>query len=496
MEQSWHEQLNVIEESLPFFLPELILAFLFLLLIVLGLFKANRALPVTIAITGFLLTLSFVAVSGLEEFAILFNGAITVDGLSNYLKMLLDVAGIFTCVLFVIPKNAHRSEYLALVTAVVLGGHVLVMSNNFLILFLSLELISLASYVLAGFSFDKKSSEGSLKYFLFGATASAIMLYGFTLLYGYTGTLNFFEEQFFQMLLDAKSPLILIGCFMVLAGLFYKITAAPMHPWVPDVYEAAPIPVIAFFSVAPKLAGFGVLIKFILAIHLFGQSPYDWQTVLAAVAILTITVGNFSALMQSNAKRMMAYSSIAHSGFLLVGVSAFLPEGIHFMLFYASIYLVMNFLVFYYLDLFDSLGTSVIQAFSGAGKVYPISMVMMLVGLISLTGLPPTAGFTAKLLVFSALWESFQISHKPVLMWLFVFGLLNTVVSLFYYLRIPWLAFLRDPLAVDGLSDNPGKSLRAASQNLLGLILVLMLLGLFFMPGLLMGWINKINFVH
>ena len=493
MEQSWHEQLNVIQESLPFFVPELILSILFLLLIVVGLLKANRAVLLAVAVAGFSLTLSLVAVAMSDEFAILFNGAITVDGLSSYLKMLIDIAGIFTCVLFVTPKNGPRSEYLALVTAVILGGHILVMSNNFLLLFLSLELISLASYVLAGFSFDKKGSEGSLKYFLFGATASAVMLYGFSLLYGFTGTLNFSEEQFFRILLNEDSPLILIGSFMVLAGLFYKITAAPMHLWVPDVYEAAPIPVIAFFSVVPKLAGFGILIKFILAIHLFGQSPYDWQTVLALVSILTITVGNFSALVQTNAKRMMAYSSIAHSGFLLVGVSALLPEGIHFMLFYASIYLVMNFLVFSYLDRFDSLGVSTIKAFSGAGKKFPFSMVMMLVGLISLTGLPPTAGFTAKLFVFSGLWESFQISHKPILIWLFVFGLLNTAVSLFYYLRIPWLAFLREPSGAVGF---PERNRGAVSPNLFGLILVLIVLGLFFMPALLMGWINKINFVQ
>jgi NADH-quinone oxidoreductase subunit N len=362
------------------------------------------------------------------------------------------------------------------------------MSTHFLMVLLSLEKISLSSYVLAGYSFTKASSEGSLKYFLFGSVAAAVMLYGFSILYGLTGSLDFSSQQFVEQLIEKNSPLTLIAGLMVLAGFLYKISAAPMHPWAPDVYEAAPVPVIAFLSVAPKLAGLGVLLKFVLAMSLYGQSAYDWQMIVCAIAMLTITIGNFSALWQQNPKRMMAYSSIAQSGFLLIGIVAFLPQGIHFMLFYASIYLLMNFAVFIFLDFFEKKGITSIAQYNGAGKTFAWPSILLLIGLIALTGLPPTAGFTGKLFIFSALWQSYELTGKPLLMWLLIFGLLNTVVSLFYYMRIPYFAFLK--------SSEPAKTQNIITfENLLGLILVLLLLMLFFLPGLLMGWINKINFV-
>jgi NADH-quinone oxidoreductase subunit N len=275
---------------------------------------------------------------------------------------------------------------------------------------------------------------------------------------------------------------------MALGGFLFKIAAVPMHPWAPDVYEAAPVPVIAFLSVAPKLAGLGALTKFILAVHVYGQSDFDWQTVIALIAILTITVGNFSALTQKDPKRMMAYSSIAQSGFLLIGVAAFLPQGIQYMVFYASVYLIMNFLVFTYLAYFANEGILTISDFSGVGKKLLWPSVFLLTGLVALTGLPPTSGFTAKLFIFSSLWDAYQLTGKSILLWLLAFGLLNTVVSLFYYLKIPYYAFLKS--SIEGEKRN-----NITFTNLLGFILVIATLILFFLPGLLMGWINRINFV-
>jgi NADH-quinone oxidoreductase subunit N len=275
---------------------------------------------------------------------------------------------------------------------------------------------------------------------------------------------------------------------MALVGFLYKMAAAPLHPWAPDVYEAAPMPIVAFFSVVPKLAGLGVLTKFALAINLFGQSKHDWQFLLAFVAILSLTVGNFSALWQKRPKRLMAYSSIAQSGFLLVGVAAFISSGIHFMLFYASVYMIVNFLVFFYLQYFESIGIETLESFAGVGKKLLMPSVFLLVGFIALTGLPPTAGFTAKLFIFSALWESYQSSDKSILLWLFIFGLINTVISLFYYLRIPFYALVKSG-AFDLKANNP------TFENFLGAGLVLIILILFFNPDLLMRWINKINFV-
>ena len=266
------------------------------------------------------------------------------------------------------------------------------------------------------------------------------------------------------------------------------MAAAPLHPWAPDVYEAAPMPVVAFFSVVPKLAGLGVLTKFALALNLFGQSDHDWQFVICLAAILSLTVGNFSALWQKRPKRLMAYSSIAQSGFLLVGVGAFIPHGINFMLFYASIYVLTTFLIFFYLQYFESNGLESLESFAGIGRTLVWPCVFLLVGFIGLTGLPPTAGFTAKLFIFSSIWESYQLSGKGILLWLLVFGLLNTVVSLFYYLRIPFYAFIKKSESVRH-TNNP------TFENFFAIGLVLAILLLFFNPDLLMRWINKINFV-
>jgi NADH-quinone oxidoreductase subunit N len=362
------------------------------------------------------------------------------------------------------------------------------MSNHLLMIFLSIELISIGSYVLAGIRGDRKASEGSLKYFLFGAVASALMLYGFSLLYGLTGSLDFSSETFARHIVEGLSPLMTVAGLLALAGFLFKVSAAPMHLWAPDVYESAPLPVIAFLSAAPKIAGLGVLAKFILAMNVYGQSPIDWQTILCVIIIATLTVGNFAALSQQDAKRMMAYSSIAQSGFLMTGIAAFLPQGLHFMLFYATVYMAMNYLVFTCLQYFEARGIRSIPDFAGIGREAVFPSLLLLVGLVALTGLPPTSGFTAKLFIFSSLWESYEFSGKPILLWLLVFGLLNTVISLFFYLKIPYHAFLKNGETVE-------KHNFLTAQNLLSLFLVLLIVILFFIPGLLMGWINKVNFV-
>ena len=340
---------------------------------------------------------------------------------------------------------------------------------------------------LLDFHSTRKSAEGSLKYFLFGSVASAIMLYGFTILYGLTGTLDLFGEELIKGLDIHQTPIMFIAVFMVLGGFLYKIVAVPMHPWSPDVYESAPMPVIAFFSVVPKLAGLVVFFRFMLSIAVLKDSVVDWQMVIAVIAMLTITVGNFSALLQKNVKRMMAYSSIAQAGFLLTA-AATLTLDRPFIIFYSAVYLVMNYVVFIGLQSFERSGIDSIAGFSGIGKYSLLPNILLLAGLISLTGLPPTAGFTAKLLIFTSVWKSYELYHKGFLIVLLIFGLLNTVVSLFFYLKIPYYAFLKtgEPIQKQNI---------LTFENLLGLFLVLVLLALFFQPGLLMGWINRFIFV-
>jgi len=329
--------------------------------------------------------------------------------------------------------------------------------------------------------------EAALKYFLFGSAASAVMLYGFSLLYGITKTLDFTSQEFAHALLRHQNNFLLISICFILVGFLYKITSAPMHPWAPDIYEAAPTPVVAFFSVVPKLAGIGILTKFCLAINLNGQSLIRWQVVISLIAILTLTIGNFAALLQKNPKRMMAYSSIAQAGFLLIGAITLNQQGIQFMLFYATVFVIANFLVFHYLHYFEKQSIIAIDDFAGVGKTNALASVLVLIGLISLTGLPPTGGFMGKLFVFTSLWSSYEILQRTILLILFIFGLLNTVVSLFFYLKIPYQAFLK-----------PGSSLPAEkklfSENLFGYVLVLLLLGLFFFPSVLMSWLNRITF--
>jgi NADH-quinone oxidoreductase subunit N len=488
--QGLNERLTGITESFALVIPELILSAAILLILLAGLFKLKQNLLFNILTSiAVLLSISVIISGGLHTNEDLFNSMMRRDGFGEFLMILVDVSVILTCLMSIRQKEAKSiSEYYALILSIALGGHLLLMSTNLVMVFLSLEIISISSYILAGYSFDKAGSEGSLKYFLFGSISSAIMLYGFSLLYGFAGTLDFESTQFFDGMANETSPLLMISGIMALAGFLFKIAAVPMQPWAPDVYEAAPMPVIAYLSVAPKLAALGVLAKFIMSLHVYGQGEYDWQILVAAIAILTITVGNLSALWQKNPKRMMAYSSIAHSGFLLVGIAAFVPEGLQFMVFYGAIYLLMNYCVFVYLMYFDWQGLTTMESFSGAGKNRSMPLVGLTVGLVALTGLPPTAGFTAKLFIFSPLWEAYQQTHKSLLIWLLIFGLLNTVISLFYYLRIPYFAFIK-------AGNAPQMQKNGGFENLLGLILVVLIVVIFFIPGLLMGLINRINFV-
>lgn len=491
------EKLEWIQRSLTFFIPELILAMGIVVVLTVGIaIPAIRSGKRTrgIILSGILIVV-LTAIAALlswnehDTTVVLFSGMVRTDNFSGWLKLLCDAAGAGTLMMSLQRGliRKHVAEYTALVLAVLLGAHLLLMSTNMVMVFLALELISISSYVLAGYTFRQTGAEGSLKYFLFGSAASAIMLYGFSLLYGLSGTADLASTAFADHLLNRQSPLLIVAGMLAMAGFLFKMAAVPMHPWAPDVYEGSVMPVVAFFSVVPKLAGLGILTRFVMAMNAFGQSMVDWRYVIGLIAIVTISAGNLAALRQRSPKRMMAYSSIAHSGFLLVGVVALTTQAVQFMVFYAAVYLLANYLVFVYLQYFEGRGIHTIPEFTGTGRSHALQHAFLLVGLISLTGIPPMAGFTAKLFIFTGLYESYQTHGDALLLWLLVLGLLNTVIALFYYVRIPFYAFLRDGAA------RPSKYL--TWENLFGLILVLALLVLFFQPNLLMGWINKITFV-
>ncbi|MFO7257556.1 MAG: NADH-quinone oxidoreductase subunit N [Bacteroidota bacterium] len=489
------EKLEWIQHSLGFFGPELILFAGIVVVLCVGIIipslraGSGSSTPLVIGLIAslFACAVSLAGWNQETEGLHLFGGMIVNDRFSSWLKIICDVAGALTFLLSLKDQRKHVSEYVALVLSVLLGAHMLSMSVGMIMIFLSLEMISITSYVLAGYSFKQEGAEGSLKYFLFGTASAAVMLYGLSLLYGITGSSIISSQEFVEGLLAHQSLLLLVAGLLALAGFLFKMAALPMHLWAPDVYQAAPMPVVALFSVVPKLAGLAVLTRFVLAATAYGQSLIDWKAIVGLIAIVTITAGNVAALRQSNAKRMMAYSSIAQSGFLLIGVAALTEQSIQFMMFYAAVYFVANYLVFGYLQYFESKGVLTIPDFAGTGRTDPVAHGFLLAGLISLTGIPPTAGFTAKLLIFTGLYDAYRITDDSFLLWIFVPGLLNTVIALFYYLRIPYFAFLRDG---DGV---PAKYL--TWTNFLGLVLVLTLLGLFFRPDGLMGWINKITFV-
>lgn len=486
------EKLEWISLSLQYLLPELILviAFAILLLASLVLTDSTKSAWIdSLALSLFTLSLvlSVLGWNNTSKSIPLFNGMLHQNSFVAYLKLLFDIAGVLTVLLSWNLFTYRKAEYYTLLACALLGAHLLVMSRNLIMVFLSIELISLPSYLLTAFSFSKKGMEGALKYFLFGSVASAIMLYGMSLLYTITHTLDFTSAIFANEILHQQTPFFFLSICFVLAGFLFKIASAPMHPWAPDVYEAAPTPIAAFFSVVPKLAGIGILLLFFLTLDMHGTSRIRWQIVLSLIALLTLTIGNLAALWQKNPKRMMAYSSVAQAGFLLIGAITLTEQGTQFMLFYGTVFLVANYLVFLYIGYFEQRSITDIETYAGVGKNHTPAAIFILLGLLSLTGLPPTAGFMAKVFVFSSLWNTYDISGSGLYLAVFIIGLLNTVISLFFYLKIPYQSFLRNGNQVLG-------SKRSLGINLLGLLLVIVLLGLFFLPSSLMGWLNRITF--
>ncbi len=416
------------------------------------------------------------------------------DGLVVWFQLLFLAAALLVLTMGTPTQNSNRGrgEYYTLLLAFLLGAFIMVRGRNLLMVYLGIELVSICSYLLTSLGLNKKGSEAAIKYLLFGAMATGVMLYGLSLLYGLTGTMDVTAPAFVEGLATAPSLAAGMALLFTIGGFLYKLSAVPFHIWTPDIYEGAPVPAVTLFSVVPKLAALVVLVRFASATLQRLPLPQAelWQYLLAVVAIITMLAGNFAALWQKNARRMLAYSSIAHSGFLITGVVAYSLTGLQSVLVYSVVYLFMNVGAFMLVGLFERHnGNSTIAHFSGLGRQMPLFGVLLLVVMVALTGLPPTAGFSAKLLIFSALFEAWQASQSNILMALFVFGLLNTVVALFYYLRIPYFMFLKP-----ASGQNYHFSLKWY-QTLLMCIVVLPIVLLFFKTDVLTGFINLATFV-
>ena len=397
----------------------------------------------TILITTTLLTIG--ARSGLVNPRVIFAGMIAVSKSTTIFKVLFSIAALATLVMSAVfdsyKKLRRQVEFQITLLGLLLGCFLLVSVRNLLIFYLAFELVSLSSYILTTLSFDKKSKEAAVKYLLIGAASSAILLYGLSFLYGLTGSLQFTTVEFGTALQQADPFVISVVFLMIALGILFKVSAFPMHIWVPNVYESAPTPIVAFLSIVPKIAGLVLLIN---CVYAFQHPAWDWQHVIGVLAILSMLVGNLSALWQTNAKRMLAYSSIAHTGFLLIGVIVNSQLGTQSFLVYATVYFMMNFMSFFLADVMQhQTGSWLMKDWKGKGAVLPLVSVISILVMIALAGLPPTAGFSAKLLIFSALWEQYQAFESPVLLYLFIIGLFNVVISLAYYLKIPFFLFFK-----------------------------------------------------
>jgi NADH-quinone oxidoreductase subunit N len=367
---------------------------------------------------------------------LILGGMLRHDWLAFTFKVLLLFSGAVACVLSLGVQGVRdRGEYFALLIFSTLGMTLMASAADLIMLYLSIESTSIPLYILAGFiKRDEKSTESGMKYFLFGALTSTVMLYGFSLLYGLAGETNLYRlAAAYQA--GQLSPVVLVGsAVLILVGFGFKVAAVPFHFWTPDVYEGAPTPITAFISTASKAAGFAVLLRVMLAV--FPSITTEWTGILAGLATATMTLGNLLAIWQKNIKRLLAYSSIAHAGYAIIGVVALSQLGAASTVFYLAAYVVTNLTAFAVVILFArSAGSEEIADYAGLSRRSPGLALVLLVALLSLAGMPPLAGFVAKFYVFAAAVRSGWI-------WLAFVGVLNAIVGLYYYMTILKVVYL------------------------------------------------------
>ena len=482
--------------------PELMLTLFFLLIVALDLIKSKAvktSLPY-IAFLGILLSLIahiyFLNHIAAQPIKIIFTGLLITDGLAHYAGLLFSIAGILTIILSLLSQHLRtnfsgKGEYYAYLLVLLVGLNLMAKSVNLLMLFVALELVSIASYLLTTVLRQKSAAlESGLKYILYGTLSSGIMLYGMSFLYGFGGSLYFTEAAFWTNLSRLDSAFFLVIFLLTFAGFLFKLAAAPFHFWAPDVYTGAPTPVVAFFSTAPKIAGFIVIIRFLLPVKTYLAPALQNQVMLlvGGTALLTLVVGNFTALWQTQARRLLAYSSVAHAGFILAALAALAANATEAVLFYLSMLLFMNFGIFLLVQIFEEkLQVFDLKGLAGLGKHYPVLGVLAIIILISLTGLPPTAGFTSKLLLFTNIWQNYDATGSQILFTLLLAGLLLTGVAFFYYIRIPYFLFFKRNFSTQN-------KVVLQKDNIVLALLALPLLFFFFQPAWLTELIQQVVF--
>jgi NADH-quinone oxidoreductase subunit N len=469
--------------------PELTLAATALVVILLDLVFKRKGWLVAVSIIGVVVAAGFsIALWGGGSQA-LFNNMLALDNFALFFKLLfLAIAAlvILASVDYVSKFARFQGEYYALVLLSALGMMLMAATAELISIYIALELTSISLYVLVGFLKDPKSTEAALKYLLLGAVASAVLLFGMALVFGFTGQTQLGEiAQAIQGLSLAgvlSSPGLILGIVLMVAGFGFKIAAIPFHMWVPDVYEGAPTPITAYLSVASKAAGFAVILRvFYSAFGLPSWLSLDWGLVFAVLAAIGMTLGNVIAIPQTNIKRMLGYSSIAQAGYLMVGLATmgFSPAadilGRSGLLFFLASYALTNLGAFTaIIAISNKLDSDLIQDYSGMGKRAPLLALALTLCLVSLIGMPPAAGFMAKFYIFSGAVQS-------GLLWLVIIAVINSVISAYYYLRVVKVMWLGEPASAEKVPSSGALRL-ALSLSCLGVLLL----------GIIPGYIMKL----
>lgn len=466
--------------------PELILATFASLVILVDLFLSPAAKRVNLylAMVGIAASAA-AAVSLIGRNTTSFSGLLVVDDFAIFFQLAFLLAAALvalSAVAFLERYPGAEGEFYGLMLFSTTGMMLMAGTRELVSIYLALELTSISLYLLAGLAKrDRKSSEAALKYLLLGALSSAILLYGMALLYGLSGTTDL--AGIAKAVGQGSSPVLLLAMALVASGFGFKIAAVPFQMWAPDVYEGAPTPVTAFLSVASKAAGFSVVIRvFTVAM---GGIQADWVTLFAVLSALTMTLGNVVALTQQNIKRMLAYSSIGHAGYLLLGVAAATVSGVSSVMFYLLAYTVTNVAAFTVVILASTaIPDDRIEGYSGLHRRAPLLAFAMAVSLLSLAGLPPMAGFFAKFYLFAA-------AYQAGLVWLVVLGLINSAISLFYYV---WV--IRQMYLVAPSDEEPVRFPATAFASLVVAVVAVLALGIFSDPFVSFARLAVAGLVH
>ena len=441
-------------QSLEFFIPELILTITILAALITDLFVKKSKTNMIGWVLGVGLVVVGLSVHNLSSVppTTLFLDMIVIDPFSSFMKIVIIISTLLVIIASWVNdelKKYRKGEYFTVMGIMVMGLFLMTSSVDIIMLYISIEVVSIMSFVLAAYlKLDTRSNEAGLKYVIYGAFSSGVMLFGLSIVYGLTGSTNYFAIQETLSSVDSSAnPALIMALLMIFAGFGYKISSVPFHFWTPDVYEGSPSTITAYLSVAPKAAGFAMIIRFFhqvfsdsigLTSDAIGSTDLPWPEIIGVLAVVTMTMGNLVAIQQKSIKRMLAYSSIAHAGYMMLALPVLSMEAVESVMIYLFIYVFMNLGAFFIVIFVkNKTGGESFGDFEGLGWKMPIVGAFMTLFMLSLTGLPPTAGFVGKLYIFKTL-----VGAGSEFLWLVVAGGVNSVISLYYYFHVVKVMFL------------------------------------------------------